>query len=147
MEQELNQNTAIYIDAETKANFFAIAKWSKFLSIMGFIGMGIMLIAGVGMIIAGFKFATYMPAGVMNFGVLGLIYIVIAGIYFVPFYYFFKSAVDIKNGLFSNNQLLFSSGIAYLKSHLKFMGIMTIIILSLYVLIIIGAIIVAMIAL
>jgi len=76
-------------------------------------------------------------------GLLAAFYVVIAVIYFFPVYYLFKYAKGMKQALDSSNSELLSDSLVYLKSHHKFLGIMTIVILSLYLLAIVGGVIFA----
>lgn len=68
-------------------------------------------------------------------GLMAGIYIVIAILYFFPIYYLFKYAQNTKMALQSSDSDLLANGLGYLKSHHKFLGIMMIIIISLYILI------------
>ena len=79
------------------------------------------------------------PLGAMK-GFLSVFYLIIAAIYFFPVYYLYKYANDTKNAIQNNDSELLSTGLGFLKSHHKFLGIMMIVILSLYVLMFIGMI-------
>ena len=85
---------------------------------------------------------SYSPFTMMP-GLMAGIYIVIAIFYFFPIYYLFKYAQNTKMALQSSDSDLLANGLGYLKSHHKFMGITAIVIISLYILIIIGVIIFA----
>jgi hypothetical protein len=71
-------------------------------------------------------------------GFLSGFYIVLAVIYFPPVYYLFKYAVDMKNALLSSSSDLVGTALGYLKSHHKFLGISIIVLISLYIVLIIG---------
>lgn len=118
------------------------ARWGKFLAIMGFIGIGLMVLAALFMMI-GTSQLDSIPG--MNFpmGAFGLIYVVIGALYFFPTYYLFQFSVKTREGLESQDSQELTHGFENLKSLFKFMGIFTIIILSLYALIILFAIIAA----
>lgn len=73
-------------------------------------------------------------------GMLSAIYILLAIVYAFPIYYLYKYATDAKMALSTANSDLLETALGHLKSHHKFLGIMMIIILSLYALIFIGAI-------
>ncbi len=124
------------------------AKWCLFLAIVGFIGIGLMILAGAFMSLTMAAIGDN-PAfgGVDPFGGLkayfGLIYIVFAALYFFPVYYLYKYATGTKRALESSNSDVLSDALVNLKSHHKFLGITTIVIISLYILIIIGVIIFA----
>lgn len=119
------------------------AKWSMFLSILGFIGIGFMVLFSVFIGI----FMAAMPDNEMgNFpfpmkGFLSLIYLVIALVYVFPVFYLYKYASGMKNALNYKNSNDVANAFVYLKSHHKFLGIAAIVIISLYILIFIVAII------
>jgi hypothetical protein len=133
------------------------AKWSTFLAIIGFIAIGFMLIAAlvVGMTlntitshpsIEGMEGMQEMQNMNPVFGImkyLPLLYILIAVIYFFPVYYLFKYASGMKKALNFRNSEMVADALTYLKSHHKFLGIMTIVVISLYILFFIGAMIFA----
>ena len=117
------------------------AKWSFFLAIMGFIGVALMVIAAIfmGSVMSMIPDVpnSESPFGVMK-GFISGIYLVLAGVYFVPVYYLFKYASDMKNALAVRSSDMVSQALVYLKSHHKFLGIMIIVLISLYIFIIIG---------
>ena len=134
MENQIYQETS-----GIKLNQLAIdylkesAKWSMFLAIMGFIGIGFMVLAALAM---GVFFSARMsfPFG----GFLSGIYILMAVLYFFPIYYLYKYATDIKTSLSENDEEGLATALGYLKSHHKFLGISIIVIISLYIFLIIG---------
>jgi len=103
------------------------------LAIMGFIGIGFMVIASF---VMAALMSRLMPYGSLLSGV----YILMAILYFFPIYYLYKYATTIKSSLFENNEEELANALGYLKSHHKFLGISVIVIISLYILIIIGVI-------
>jgi len=74
---------------------------------------------------------------------LPLLYILIAVIYFFPVYYLFKYASGMKKALNFRNSEMVADALTYLKSHHKFLGIMTIVVISLYILFMIGMVLFA----
>lgn len=130
------------------------AKWSTFLAIMGFIAIGFMLIAAllVGTVFSAMSGQPELQgmegmhgmnpmAGFMKF--LPFFYVIIAAVYFFPVYYLFKYASGMKKALNFRNSEMIADALVYLKSHHKFLGIMTIVMISLYFVVIIGAVIFA----
>lgn len=119
------------------------SSWTYFLSILGFIGIGLMAIFGVffGAIMSSSAFGDTNPYAAMGFsmGYFGLIYVVMALLYFFPVYYLFNFSKKMKKALKLNNNEDFKMAFANLKSHYKFMGIFAIVIISIYVLIIFGS--------
>ena len=117
------------------------AKWSKFMAIIGFIGIGLMVLVSLFMAI-GFSAmgASTMPELPFSMSVFSIIYVLFAAIYFFPVYYLYQYATKTSAALHSKNKQLLADGLENLKSHHKFLGIFTLIIVSLYILIFVFAI-------
>jgi len=120
------------------------AKWTFFLSIMGFIGVGFMVLAAIFMTIT----LSAIPDEVDNLGFFGamknfmaLLYLLMAVLYFFPIYYLYKYSSKVKTALQFNDSNLLADAFVNLKAHHKFLGISIIVILSLYLLIIVGVVI------
>ena len=120
------------------------AKWSFFLAIIGFIGIGFMVIAGVFMGSAmamipsnSYNVSGVNPLGAMK-GFLSVFYIILAVIYFFPILYLYKYAKGMKEALNFRNSNTLSDALVQLGKHHKFLGIMIIVLLSLYIVAIIG---------
>lgn len=125
--------TGLHITPQSREFLRETAKWAKFIAIMGFIFIGLMVMGGVGVAISGAAFA---GVGSPGFGIgISLMYIVFAGIYFFPVLYLFQFATKTKQALLTNSTPLLTESLEFLKSHYKFMGIMMIVILSLYAMI------------
>lgn len=112
----------------------SISKWAQFLSILGFIGIGFMVIGALFALMAGNSSSFGRFNGGMNFTFLGILYLVMAVIYFFPVYYLFKFAMNMKNAVATNGSNDMNTAFSYLKAHYKFIGIFTIVILSIYLL-------------
>jgi hypothetical protein len=102
------------------------------LSILGFIGVAFMLIGALSIALVGNSIMGSEVAGI------SVVYLVFAAIYFMPMYYLFKFATHARQGLTHKSQYETDQGLIYLAAHYKFIGIMAIVLLSLYVLIFIG---------
>jgi hypothetical protein len=131
----------IEIDQETLNYLNTTRKWTMFLAILGFIAIGLLLIIGVvaGVFLSAFKTAA-MPAG------LGfpewLVFVVIllfAVLYFFPVFYLFQFSRHTSNALQSLDKEEMKKAFKYLKSYYVFIGILTIVILALYLIAFIGA--------
>lgn len=79
--------------------------------------------------------------------VFTLIYLISAAIYFMPVLYLFQFSQKMNAGLQGEDEAVITEGFRALKSHYRYMGIMMIVVMSLYALLIvfgvIGAIITA----
>ena len=130
------------VNSEIKGVLNETSKWAYFLSILGFVGIGLMVLGGLWL-----SFYTGMNqfGGDTAYGLgystgVGLVYVLLALIYFFPLLYLFKFAKNMKMALSSENNDNFKSAFLNLKSHYKFIGIFTIAIIGLYMLILFGAV-------
>ena len=112
------------------------AKWAYIVSIIGFIGIAFLVLMAL---FAGTLFSTLgntVPGmGVVggSFGlIIGIIYFVLAAIYFFPVYYLNKFAVNAKKAFKDNDSEVLTNSFEYLKSHYKFIGIFTLSIVIIY---------------
>lgn len=131
------------IDSAAKSFLAEAAKWTTFLAILGYIGIGFMVLAALFMMTIGASLSSYnsmMPLGGGLF--FSLFYLIIAAFYFIPVNYLYKFGSNMKSALRSNNQAELTKAFEYLKSHYKFIGILTIVVIGLYILAIFGAMIV-----
>ncbi|RME98231.1 MAG: hypothetical protein D6772_09290 [Bacteroidetes bacterium] len=114
------------------------AKWARFLSIVGFVFIGI---GALGMFFTGGAFLTAGLGGGSGLGgFIFLFYLLIFGISIIPLVYLYQFATKLKAALEQDNQPLLQDAFENQKSLYKFYGIFTLIFLVLYGLIIIGGI-------
>ena len=128
------------LDDNVKAHMQEAARWGKFLAIVGFIIIGIMVIGGifVGIAVSAVS-SVYGSGGNAALGLLGgtglaLIYILLAAIYFYPVYALLKFSSLSKAGLNENNQEKFTRSFSYLKGMFRYCGILVIVVIALYLL-------------
>lgn len=113
------------------------AKWASFLSIIGFIGIGLMVIMALFFGTVFSSLSGFEDAGIgaeLGGGFIMVTYLVMAVLYFFPVYYLYKFSVNMKKALYTNDDDVLATAFEKLKSHYKFLGILTIVILSLYIL-------------
>ena len=126
-------NSNLQLTEESKSFLKETAKWAHFLSILGFIGVGIMVLIAffVGTIfsnlgLSGERF------GMIEGGLITVIYLFLAAIYFFPVYYLFQFSSKAKLAFSSTDNEKLTASFEYLKSHYKFMGILVLVFFSLY---------------
>lgn len=105
-------------------------KWSMFLSILGFVFIGLFTIV----ILVMFSLNNTLPSGVSVASFIPVLIVMVMVIYFFPIYYLYKFSSTSKNALITKNASSLANAFCYLKKHYKFIGIMSIVILSVYVL-------------
>ena len=147
MEQQ-NQDSSLFklnIEPSILEYLSETARWGKFLSILGFIMCGIMVLAGMVLPSVMSKLGAMGMGQGYLFGGLGIgmmlfIYIIIAIIYFFPCLYLFLFSRDMKSALASDDQFKLTESFRNLKRLFKYIGILTVVFLSFYALAIIGGI-------
>lgn len=125
-------STDLILNTEAKGFLNEIAKWANFLAIMGFIGIGLIAILSLfaGAIFSNLGDAN--PYGAVSGSTIAIIYLLFAALYFFPVLYLYRFASKMKSALASRNEDALTESFMNLKSHYKFIGIMTIVMLSFY---------------
>jgi Family of unknown function (DUF5362) len=133
MEQQTDNLLDLQIDMQSNSYLTEAAKWSKFLAIIGFISCGLMLIIGIA---TASIFSGNASSGVFA-GMGGLVmssfYFVFAIVYFFPCLYLLRFASKMQVALRRNDQQELNNSFANLKSCFRFMGILTIVVIALYI--------------
>ncbi|MDB5020073.1 MAG: hypothetical protein JWQ28_1200 [Pedobacter sp.] len=137
----------LIITEDIRSYIYESAKWSRFLSIVGFILTFFMVIAALSMnsiMTAMSQIPAY--SGLAKFGSAGLtvIYLIIALLYFYPSFLMFKFASSAKQAVLYGEQASLSLAMSKLKSIFKFWGILTIILISIYVLMLLAGIMIGL---
>jgi hypothetical protein len=136
------------VDEVGKAYMYEIARWAKFLAIVGFIFTGLLclglifLIFGASAITSQFGAATGISYGI---GMMFL-YVLIILIFLYPSLTLLRFANRVRPALQTANTDLFNESLKNLKNTFKFMGIYMIVMLGIYGLIILFATIAAAVA-
>jgi len=122
MQQYVNPKSELNFTPEDYKNLNEAAKWSKFLSIIGFILLGISLL----MNFFSMAFSISTPSPFSKYGGSGFAFLpflfsfITIFIYYFPIAYLYRFAVEMKSALSSNDQMEINSAFKNLKSHYKF---------------------------
>ncbi len=122
------QSNELGLSSQSISFLDTASKWAKFLAIVGFVFIGLFVIMAF---TAGALFSQ-LPTPVPG-ALFTVIFLIVAVISFFPIYYIFNFAVKTQRAIKSNDTSTLTSAFENLKSHYKFMGILTIIYLSIYV--------------
>ena len=146
MENPITQLEQLTLNGKAKSFLRETAKWCKFLSIVGFVGIGLMIVFAL---FAGTIFSALPQAQTIPFDLglaMTITYLILAALYFFPVYYLYQFSGKMKAALFTKNDDTLADAFEVLKSHYKFVGVFTIIILSLYILAFVSSIFVGALA-
>lgn len=135
-DNEVNSN--LVITEDIRSYLYETSKWAKFLSIIGFIGSGFLVLISfsVGAIISATSaiMGPTNPYAAMGSGVLTVTMLLTALLYFYPSFLLFKFSNATRKAVLYEDQHSLSVSAAKMKSFFKFWGILTIIVLAFYIL-------------
>ena len=139
MKGEVTQLTELNLNAHSRSFLKEIAGWTYFLSIIGFIFVGLLVLIAVSANSIYNNMAQFSQESPFDVGLfMTAVYVIVALIYFFPILFLFKFSKRLKSALKSKEDEELASALEMLKSHYKFVGVFTIIVLSLYALAIIA---------
>lgn len=137
-ENYISNSFLLQVDSGNSPYLTEAAKWAKFLSIIGFIICGMLVLTGI---FSGSFFAaiSQMDSELDSIGSLGagffsIWFIIMALLYFFPSLYLYNFASKMQTALRNNDQISLNTSFKNLKSCLKFWGVFLIIILCFYAL-------------
>lgn len=142
LELNLDQSSILFLGES--------ARWARFLSIIGFISCGLMVIVGLffgslmGGLMSSMGGAEGRDLGMLGSGFFGFIYILGSLLIFFPALFLYRFSIKMRRAITNNEQPILTDSFKNLKSFFKFYGIVTIVILAFYLLAIIGGIISAL---
>ena len=141
--ESLDQSSGIEVSEESRIHLASIRKWALFLSIMGFIGCGFMLLTGLffgtmSRLIPSFEGGDAFPGMLML-----IVYTIMAVVYFIPSLFLFKFSLRLKASLDADASGLFSEALKFLRFCFTSVGLLTITGICLFILIMLSAIVFA----
>ena len=126
---------SLSIVPNSKQHLFEAARWARFLAIVGFVFLGLLIVAGIVLSVTLSRFnnviddpafrnsgyTTAMGAGA------AVIYPIVAVIYFFPLLYLLRFANSTMAALNANDQAVLTGSFQNLKRFFRYVGILTII--------------------
>jgi hypothetical protein len=111
------------------------ARWARTLAIIGYVMLVILVLAALFLIVAGMsdggsyggRFAREVPLALLGFG-----YLVGAVLYFFPIHYLYNFATAARDSYTRRDAKALETAMRFMHMHYQFIGILTIIFLSLY---------------
>ncbi|MFZ4785088.1 MAG: hypothetical protein ACOYLH_06380 [Flavobacteriales bacterium] len=128
------------ITTQIQENLRIAGKWGRFLAILGFIGLGFMILGSISMF-AFISNSRISGSNGMTMSGIGFLYLAIGILYFFPTLFLLRlSNAALNTGLYGNETDLEEMTLN-LKKLFKFIGILTIITIGIYILVIIFSLI------
>lgn len=143
MEENILPNTfPLQVDNGNIPYLNEAAKWGKFLSVLGFIIIAIVLVCGVIFAFEGNSLSSAdlgsdfqtldLPQSSIGI-IFGIYFLVIAIAYFFPCLYLYNFSTKMQAAIRNNDQITLNRSFQNLKSLFKFFGVLTIIALCIWV--------------
>lgn len=141
-----SQENNLQISSSIRTSFFEISKWAKFLSILGYISLFFMALGSIAFLLGGLGDSQLLNNTVsrssngfefsssVNPMLFGIVYTGLTILYFFPVRALYRFSHQINNSLHANFQGDFEEAISNLKTHYRFLGIMTIVGISMSIL-------------
>lgn len=124
------------VDATAKNNFLEMARWTKFLAVLGFVTIGLLFVLGIvisfvlsNTSLGGSQFSSLGAVGPVAFI---LVFLTIIGVNFYPIFALFRYSQCIKVAMNTDNKGELNNAIRHLKNMFRYIGILTIIMLAFY---------------
>ena len=113
-------------------------KWAMFFSVLAFIGLGILIIAGIVMTFSMSMLSSAETLGAVSGIVVAIVFVIIAVLYFFPFLYLYRFSVHTKSSLAQSDANELTFALKNLNAHFTFFGVLTLIVLGIYALVLVG---------
>ncbi len=121
------------VEPQGRANLTEVARWGKFLAIVGYVFMGLFIL------MLAFAWSSFMSAFTGSYpdpyersivstssGFFLVVIVLFIGIFFTLLFFLLKGANRIKAGLRDNDQAVFNSGLANLRNYFIMFGVLSI---------------------
>ena len=137
IDKEQTASPLLDISAETESYLKTSAKWGFFLAVMGYIFIFILVVIGIVLFVISTIKNEYSDFQNLPFHfpfvMVGIMYLIMAILYFFPSFNLMKFGNKIKFAFENNDQAALDEGLKNLKRLFVFFGILTIVIVSLYI--------------
>lgn len=128
----------LHFSTQAKQYLKEAAGWARFLSLVGLISIGLLVVGVIGVFL--FGAFSRISMGPFEGSLIILIYGLMALLYFFPLYYLYQFAGNAKRAVLFNDRSAMERCFSFLKSHYKFMGVLVIVLLAFYMVAIVLAI-------
>ena len=135
----ISEENKLEIGSEALDNLNVTRKWTTFLSVLGFIFLGLIIVAGL----ATTLFLTTFKSQQANLGIpeslMIIFFIAIAALYFFPVFFLFRFSRNTRDAIQKHDQKKLVKGFRNLRLFFAYLGIMVILVLSVYLVLLLFA--------
>jgi hypothetical protein len=131
---------------ETINELIQIRKWTTFFSVLGFVVVALLAFVGIILVLFMSKLGNTGTFAKYPLVLVGLFYLGFAVLYFVPVLYLHRFSVKSQKAIVNNDSATFQDAFTNLKKHYQFIGVLTIIIIAIYIIVLLGVLFVKMVS-
>lgn len=141
METQPTNQTGLQISENALRNLSTTSKWAKFISIVNFVILGLFALAAIFFIVGGAGLGLSLNLPTFPFSLIGILYLVIIAVAFIPNLYLFKFTTNMSRAINLREQMSVDNAFRHLMAYYRFIGIVLLIVIILYVLMLIVALV------
>ena len=135
----ISEENKIEISTEALDNLNVTRKWTTFLSILGFIFLGLIIVAGI----ATSLFLTVFKTQQTNLGIPESLMIVVLAtigvLCYFPVFFLFRFSKNIRDAIQNHDQRKLAKGFRNLRLFFAYFGILVILVISVYLILLLFA--------
>ena len=137
--ENTSENTTIEIGPEIINTLNATWKWTMFLSVLGFIFLGLLIVAGLvtSTFLSSFK-TEEVSLGIPE-SLLFIVWIIIATISFFPVFFLIRFSRHTRNAVHTHDKQELHKAFKNLRIYFTYIGIMVIVVVTIYIVALIAA--------
>ena len=137
--ENIQDESKIEINSEALDNLNVARRWTTFLSVLGFIFLGLIIIAGL----ATSLFLTVFKTQQANLGIPESLMMVVFAAFgvlcFFPVFFLFRFSKNIRDAIQNNDQRKLVKGFKNLRLFFAYFGILVILVISVYLILLLFA--------
>ena len=128
----ISEENKIEISSEALDNLNVTWRWTTFLSVLGFIFLGLIIVAGI----ATSLFLTVFKTQQTNLGIpeslMMVVFVIIGILCYFPVFFLFRFSKNIRDAIQNHDQRKLAKGFRNLRLFFAYFGILVILIISVY---------------
>ena len=135
----ISEENKIEISSEALDNLNVTRRWTTFLSVLGFVILGLIIVAGI----ATSLFLTVFKTQQTNLGIpeslMMVVFATIGILCYFPVFFLFRFSKNIRDAIQNNDQRKLAKGFRNLRLFFGYFGILVILIISVYLILLLFA--------
>jgi heme/copper-type cytochrome/quinol oxidase subunit 2 len=137
--ESVQEDRKIEIGSEILNDLNSTRKWTTFLSVLGFIFLGLLIVAGLTTSLFLSTFKTQEANLGIPESVMIIILLTVGAIYFFPVFFLFRFSRNTRDAIQNLDKQKLAKGLKNLRLYFAYFGIMVIVAMSIYVVALIAA--------